>query len=167
MPSGGHTDQTLTLAELEALASLRTSRLLTLNDTCVASKESVILKILLILSVNLYEGACYGKTQSLALACEAAAVEIGLDVVFLHYVKYLQGLFYDVLQYCRREIFSNVFLVYDNLAGAFSEINTCYGTLAATYCINYFHYRFNYLYWLISIALGFWACMLCSVPSKM
>ena len=42
---------------------------------------------------------CYREAQSLALACEAAAVEIGLDVIFLGNVEQLEGLLYDILQY--------------------------------------------------------------------
>ena len=40
------------------------------------------------------------ETQSLALSCVAAAVEVGLDVVFLNCVEGCQRLLHYVLQYC-------------------------------------------------------------------
>ena len=52
-----------------------------------------------VLGVDLDECACYREAQSLALAGEAAAVEIGLDVIFLGNVEQLEGLLYDILQY--------------------------------------------------------------------
>ena len=138
-PRGRTANQTLTLAELEALACLRTSRLLTLYNACVASQESVVFQVLLVFCVHLDEGACDSETQSLALACEAAAVEVCLDVIFLCSLEQQQWLFYHVLQDCRGEIYADVFLVYRDFAGALSEIDTCHSTLATAYCINHFH----------------------------
>ena len=73
----------LTLTELEATTSLGLSGLLTLNNAAVACEETVILQVLLVFGVHLDECAGDSKTQSLALACEAASVEVDLDVVFL------------------------------------------------------------------------------------
>ena len=68
-------------------------------DACVACEEAVVFQVLLVLGVDLDECACYREAQSLALAGEAAAVEIGLDVIFLGNVEQLEGLLYDILQY--------------------------------------------------------------------
>ena len=102
----------------------------------------MVLQVLLVFGVDFHEGACYREAQSLALAGEAAAVEVGLDVILLGNVEQLKGLLYNVLEYARGEIFCYVSFVYGYFAGALSQVN-------------------------ISIALGFCACMLCSVPSKM
>ena len=91
--------QTLTLAELEALACLGASRLLALYDAGVACKEAMVFQVLLVLSVDFDKSACYRETQSLALACEAAAVKIGLDVIFLYNIEQLEGLLNDILKY--------------------------------------------------------------------
>lgn len=90
--------QTLTLTELEATASLRTTRFLTLNGTCVTSKESVIFQILLVFLVDFNECACNGEAQSLALTCETATIEVHLYIIFLSYVKKLQRLLNNILQ---------------------------------------------------------------------
>ncbi len=53
----------LTLTELEATTSLGLTRLLTLNSTAVAGKESVILEVLLILGVHLHQCTGDGEAQ--------------------------------------------------------------------------------------------------------
>jgi predicted solute-binding protein len=58
----------------------------------------VILKVLLILSVNLNECASDSKAKSLALTCETATVEVSLDVILLSYFKKLQRLLNNILQ---------------------------------------------------------------------
>ena len=60
----------------------------------------MIFQILLVLSVNLNECACYREAERLALACETATVKVHFDVIFLCCVKHLQRLLYDILQYC-------------------------------------------------------------------
>ena len=82
----------LTLTELEATTSLRLTRLLALYLTGVASQESVILQVFLVLSIYLDESAGNSETQSLALASEAATVEICLDVIFLSCFQQVQRL---------------------------------------------------------------------------
>lgn len=80
---------TLTLTELEATASLGLTWLLTLNGTAVTSEEAMVLEVLLVFSVDLHQGACNGKAQSLALTCVTATIEVSLDVVFLSHLEQL------------------------------------------------------------------------------
>ena len=47
----------LTLAELEAAASLWTSWLLTLNGTAVTGQEALVLESLLVIGVDLHQAA--------------------------------------------------------------------------------------------------------------
>ena len=90
----------LTLAELEATACLRLTRLLTLNLTSVACEEALYLESLLVLSVNLNECASDSEAESLALTCETATVEVYLDVIFLFHTEQEQRLLNNVLQNC-------------------------------------------------------------------
>ena len=91
-------NKNLTLTELEATTSLRLTWLLTLNLTGIASQESMVLQVLLVLSIDLYECAGNGKAQSLALTSEAATVEGCLDVIFLSDLQQAQRLLHHVLQ---------------------------------------------------------------------
>jgi len=129
----------LTLAELEVTTCLRLSRLLTLNLTCIACEEALCLESLLVLGINLNECAGNGKTQSLALACEAATVESSLDVVLAFCFEQLKGLLDNILKDCRWEVFLQFHLIYNNLAGSLCEVNTSYRALAASNCVYLFH----------------------------
>ena len=82
----------LTLTELEATTSLGLTWLFALYSTWVAGHEAFGAKSLLILSVNLYESASDGETQSLALTCVATSEEIHLDVILLGNLKFLERL---------------------------------------------------------------------------
>ena len=99
LPPRGCACQTLTLAELEALACLGASRFLALYYARVACKEAVVFQVLLVFGVYFDECACYREAQSLALAGEAAAVKVGLNVIFLHNIEQLKGLLYHILEY--------------------------------------------------------------------
>ena len=90
----------LTLAELEATACLRLTRLLTLNLTSVASEEALCLESLLVFCVNLNERTGDSEAESLALTCEAATVEVSLDIIFLFRTEQEQRLLNHVLQDC-------------------------------------------------------------------
>ena len=92
------TSNHLSLAELEVSTGLRLTWLLALNLTAVACQESVVLQALLVFSVDLDQCTSDGETQSLALACEAATIEVGLDVILPLYTKQLQRLLNHVLQ---------------------------------------------------------------------
>ena len=134
-----HAVQLLTLTELEAAASLGTTRLLALHGTAVAGEESSVLELFLVLCVDFHQGAGDGQAQGLALAGEAATVEVGLDVVLLGDVEELQRLLDDILQDGGGEEILDVFLVDCYLAGSLAEVNARNGALATAKCINYFH----------------------------
>src|SRR4029079_1721566 len=71
----------LTFRELEPLTSLRTTRLLTLDGTCVAREEAEIAKFATMRFVDIDEGGGDGETQRAGLARVPAAINVGLHVV--------------------------------------------------------------------------------------
>ena len=75
------TVQILTLGELEALAGLGLTGLLTLYGTRVASHEAFHAKCMLVLGVDFYKSAGDGKTKCLGLTLVAATVKVYVDVI--------------------------------------------------------------------------------------
>ena len=80
----------LTLTELEATACLGLTRLLALYLTAVASQESGVLQLLLVLLVDLHQGAGNGEAQGLALTSETATVEVDSGC-FTTYCRMAEG----------------------------------------------------------------------------
>ena len=133
------TPNILTLTELEATTSLRTSRLLTFYLAGITCHEALGTQGLLVLGINLDQRTCDGKTQSLALTCETATLQINLDIVFLCTVQSCQWLLYDILQNRAWEIFGKITLVDSNLAATLLNIYTGNCALAAAQSIYYCH----------------------------
>jgi len=158
--------QRLTLAELEATTCLWTSGLLSLDLAAVACHKAFGTECLLVLSVNLDQGACDSQAESLRLTGVATAIEVHVDVVLLGHVEQRERLLHDELEYGAGEVLCQVALVDGNLASTFADIYAGNGALAAAQRIsNVFRIHvWVYLYWLISIALGLCACCLCSAP---
>ena len=126
----------LTLGELEALAGLGLTGLLTFNDARVAGHEAFGAECGLVLGINLDEGAGDCETESLGLTFVATAVEIDVDVIFLYSVKSREGLFYDILKDGRGEVYVQGALVDGDCAIAFLEDHTGHGGFTAANCIN-------------------------------
>ena len=88
----------LTLAELEALASLGLTGLFAFHGAGVAGHEAVLAQQSLVVGVNLNESAGDSEAQSFGLAFVAAAVEVYVHVVLFSNVEKAQGLFNDELK---------------------------------------------------------------------
>src|SRR5688572_20213376 len=71
----------LSLAELESLSCLRTSRLLALDRACVAREQAEVAQLAAVAFIDLYERASNSETQRARLTGLPAALEIRLDVV--------------------------------------------------------------------------------------
>src|ERR1043166_5112242 len=74
------TSTVLPLAELETLTSLRTTRLLALDGTCVAREKAQVAKFATVRLVELDEGACDREAKRAGLAGVAAAVDVRFDI---------------------------------------------------------------------------------------
>ena len=105
-----------TLAELESLTSLRTTWLLTLYDTWVASYETSSTECSLVLRIDLDKRTSDTKTSSLALALEATTSEIDSDVILVSYLKLDERLLDNKLKYRRGEVAGNILLIDCDLA---------------------------------------------------
>ena len=151
---GASKRQRLTFAELEAFASLGLAGFLALDHTGVAHEETFFLQSRTVLDVVLAECAGDSHAQSLSLAGDSTAIEIGLDIPFAFSVGNLQGLVDDVLQRASGEIFLIVSFVNNNLAGAGGHIDAGNGAFSSTNGVDYFHIVY-YLTSLILITLGF------------
>ena len=88
----------LTLAELEACACLGASRLFALHNAGVAGEEALVFEGFLVLFIDFHKCACNGESESLALTCKAATVEVHLDVILLSNVEQVQGLLDNILE---------------------------------------------------------------------
>ena len=87
----------LSFTELELTTSLRLTRLLTFNNTCIASDESGCTKRFLVFCVNLYKSTGNCQTESLTLACVATATESYLDVILVGNIQQVEWLLYNKL----------------------------------------------------------------------
>lgn len=105
-----------TLAELESLTSLRTTWLLTLYDTWVASYETSSTKCSLVLRIDLDKRTSDTKTSRLALTLEATTSEIDSDVILVSYLKLDERLLDNKLKYRRGEVAGNILLIDCDLA---------------------------------------------------
>ena len=89
---------TLTLTELEATARLGLTGFLTLNSTRVACEEALVRESLLVLGINLHEGAGNGEAQGLALAGEATTIKVSLYIILLSNFQECQWLLNHILK---------------------------------------------------------------------
>ena len=71
---------------------------LALHLTCIARHEAFRLQSRFVFGVNLYEGAGYGKTKSLGLTFETAAVEVDFNVVFFSNIQFCKRLLNYILK---------------------------------------------------------------------
>ena len=122
----------LTLAELEALTSLRTTRFLTLNLTSVTSHEALSLQCRLVLRINLNECASDSQTQRLCLSLVSATVQVDLDIIFLSYIQLCERLLNDVLQRGSGEINLQLTTVDSDLTSTLTNVNACYCSFTTT-----------------------------------
>ena len=90
-------NKVLTLAELEALASLGASWLLTLNDTRVASKEAFCTQSRLVFFVDLDKSTSDSEASGFALTLESSTLEVDLDVILFYSVERRERLANDIL----------------------------------------------------------------------
>ena len=88
----------LTFRELEAFACFGTSRFLTLYGARVACHEAFRTESGFVFGIDLHQSAGDGETKSLGLSFVTAAVEVGVDVVFLNAVESRERLLYDILK---------------------------------------------------------------------
>ena len=128
----------LTLRELEVLASLGLTGLLTFYLTSIASHEAFCFKRSLIFRIDFYERTSDSEAECLSLALEAATVEVNFDIVFLSNTKFIQWLLNDELKDRRREILSDVTLVDSDRAVTFAYENASYCSFTSSECVYYF-----------------------------
>ena len=126
----------LTLGELEALASLGTTGLLTFNDARVAGHEAFDAECVLVLGVDLDEGAGDGETESLGLTFVTATVKVDLDVILLGCFESAEGLLHDILKDGRGEVNIERTFVDGDLTVSFFNDHASYGCFTAANCIN-------------------------------
>ena len=88
----------LTLRELEALAGFGLTRLLALHDAGVAGHEAFGAECGLVFRIDLDKSAGDGQTQSLGLSFVAAAVDVGVDVIFVCHPEGVQRLKHYILK---------------------------------------------------------------------
>lgn len=129
----------LTFRELEAFASLWTTRFLTLNGTRVASHETMFAEQSLVFGVNSDESASDTETKSFGLAFVAATVESDNDVVFFGYVEGCEGLLNDILQNRGREVYVEGAVIDGDCTVTFFEDYASHSGFTATYGVDCFH----------------------------
>lgn len=119
----------LTFRELEAFASLRTTRFLTLNLTGVASHEAFLAESGLVFGINLYKRTGDSETESLCLTFVTATVKMSHDVIFLSHIKSVEGLLNDILKNRRGEVDVERTLVDNDVTATLGEINSATAAL--------------------------------------
>ena len=129
----------LTLAELEALAGLGTTRLLSFNHTRIAGQKPLSLESGTVRGVDFAQGTGDAQTKSLGLTPYTTAVQIGFHVKLIQRACYLKSLIGNILQHTRRKIGLVVLAVYHNVSATGGEIHTGNGGLSSTCFVCNFH----------------------------
>ena len=88
----------LTLAELESLACLWTTRLLALHCTWVAGYEACCTEGSLVVGVDLHKCTGNCKAKCLCLPLVATTTKIHINIIFLSYLKEVKRLLNDELK---------------------------------------------------------------------
>src|SRR3954470_23161563 len=122
----------LALAELEALACLRTAGLLALDGTCVAREETEVAKLATVILVDLDEGTRHGKAERAGLARLAAAVHVRLDVILAKPVRRREWLLDGRDERGTREVVAERAPVDVPLAASGFDVHAADGFLAAS-----------------------------------
>ena len=115
----------LTLAELEATACARLTRLLALDLTGIAGEETGGLQGSAVgLLVDLAEGAGNTQTDGLGLSFGTTAHERDLDVKLTCCAGDLEGLVHDVLEGLLLEVIVQFAAIDNDVTGSGDNINT-------------------------------------------
>ncbi len=144
----------LTFAELEAFTSLGLTGFLTLNHTRVAHQQALSLQCRTVLGVVLAQGAGDSHSQSLSLAGDSTAIEVGLDIPFTLSINNLESLIDDELQRTSGEIFLIISIVDGDFTATRLHINAGNSGLSSTYGVDYLLHCY-YLISLMLMTLGF------------
>src|SRR5687768_6820204 len=121
----------LSLAELESLSCLRTSRLLALDRACVAREQAEVAQLAAVAFIDLHERASNSETQRARLTGLPAALEIRLDVVPTQRIRRREWLLNRAHERRAREVIAQRPAIHIPLARANLQIHAAHRFLAA------------------------------------